>query len=108
MSAKKERKLLIFFCLTFPEPSELKALDRRDVGGDGSLLHHVVEHAADLLIVAVVVGADVQLHKDVHAVLPHHLPAEDEQSFQVVGVVHYLLAKPLELSQLVYEGVLRT
>lgn len=27
---------------------------------------------------------------------------------QVVGVVHYLLAKPLELSQLVYEGVLHT
>lgn len=82
---KKERKLLLFPPprlsprLTFSESSELKALDRCDVGGDGSLLHHVVEHAADLLVVAVVVGAHVQLHEDVHAVLPHHLPAEDER-----------------------------
>lgn len=60
--------------LTFPEPSELKALDRRDVGSNGSLLHHVVQHAADLFVVVVVVGAHVQLHKHVHAILSHHLP----------------------------------
>lgn len=66
--------------LTFPEPSELKALDRCDIGSDGTLLHHVVQHAADLFVVVVVVRTHVQLHKYVHAILPHHLPTKSKKT----------------------------